>query len=245
MDWLPGASVTVEPARSDMARWAGGGSSGRRWRQVPARLDPSGGFGDRSAERVHAPGDLGVGHERGLPGGQVAGEGGGGNFSRSRKRKPSLGGRIGGCGALAGKPARRYFLVCFVQRIADRGTSWLSCAPSGALKVPRHVPGPGRLAGVPVDRAAAVPAGPAVPARGNDPGQPLCDPGRTAGLDPENDIEVTVDGRILTIRAERFQQDKGRIARSSATDRSPARSGSPPRSIPRTSPPGTTRESWR
>jgi HSP20 family protein len=29
------------------------------------------------------------------------------------------------------------------------------------------------------------------------------------GLDPENDIEVTVDGRILTIRAERHQQDKG------------------------------------
>jgi HSP20 family protein len=27
------------------------------------------------------------------------------------------------------------------------------------------------------------------------------------GLDPENDIEVTVDGRILTIRAERRQQD--------------------------------------
>ena len=29
------------------------------------------------------------------------------------------------------------------------------------------------------------------------------------GLDPEKDIEVTVDGRILTIRAERRQQDKG------------------------------------
>ena len=29
------------------------------------------------------------------------------------------------------------------------------------------------------------------------------------GLDPEHDIEVTVDGRILTIRAERRQQDKG------------------------------------
>ncbi len=29
------------------------------------------------------------------------------------------------------------------------------------------------------------------------------------GLDRENDIEVTVDGRILTIRAERRQQDKG------------------------------------
>jgi predicted unusual protein kinase regulating ubiquinone biosynthesis (AarF/ABC1/UbiB family)/HSP20 family molecular chaperone IbpA len=29
------------------------------------------------------------------------------------------------------------------------------------------------------------------------------------GLDPKNDIEVTVDGRILTIRAERRQQDNG------------------------------------
>jgi HSP20 family protein len=29
------------------------------------------------------------------------------------------------------------------------------------------------------------------------------------GLDPENDIEVTVDGRILTIRAERRQQANG------------------------------------
>ena len=29
------------------------------------------------------------------------------------------------------------------------------------------------------------------------------------GLDPENDIEVTVDGRMLTIRAERRQQDNG------------------------------------
>ena len=29
------------------------------------------------------------------------------------------------------------------------------------------------------------------------------------GLDPENDIEVTADGRILTIRAERRQQDNG------------------------------------
>ena len=29
------------------------------------------------------------------------------------------------------------------------------------------------------------------------------------GLDPESDIEVTVDGRILTIRAERRRQDNG------------------------------------
>ena len=32
------------------------------------------------------------------------------------------------------------------------------------------------------------------------------------GLDPENDIEVTVDGRILTIRAERRQQDKRAVS---------------------------------
>src|SRR6202034_1076390 len=32
--------------------------------QVPAWLDPPGGFADRSAERIYAPGDLGVGHER-------------------------------------------------------------------------------------------------------------------------------------------------------------------------------------
>jgi HSP20 family protein len=29
------------------------------------------------------------------------------------------------------------------------------------------------------------------------------------GLDPDNDIEVTVDGRVLTIRAERRRQDNG------------------------------------
>jgi HSP20 family protein len=29
------------------------------------------------------------------------------------------------------------------------------------------------------------------------------------GLDPDNDIEVTVDGRILTIRAERRERDNG------------------------------------
>ncbi len=29
------------------------------------------------------------------------------------------------------------------------------------------------------------------------------------GLDPENDIDVTIDGRTLTIRAERRQQDTG------------------------------------
>jgi len=44
------------------------------------------------------------------------------------------------------------------------------------------------------------------------------------GLDPENDIEVTVDGRILTIRAERRRQDDG-------PDRSEFRYGSLARAV--------------
>jgi HSP20 family protein len=44
------------------------------------------------------------------------------------------------------------------------------------------------------------------------------------GLDPENDIEVTVDGRILTIRAERRRQDTG-------PDRSEFRYGSLARAV--------------
>ncbi len=43
--------------------------------QVPARLEPPPGLADGAAEGVDAPGDLGVGHERGLVRGQVAGEG--------------------------------------------------------------------------------------------------------------------------------------------------------------------------
>jgi HSP20 family protein len=44
------------------------------------------------------------------------------------------------------------------------------------------------------------------------------------GLDPENDIEVTVDGRILTIRAERRHDDTG-------PDRSEFRYGSLARAV--------------
>jgi hypothetical protein len=88
-----------------------------------------------------------------------------------------------------------------VVRAVEGHHGWIA-APSGAREVPRYIPGPGRLAGIAVDRSAAVPDGPGVPARGSDAGRPLC-------LDPENDIEVAVDGRVLTIRAERRQQDNG------------------------------------
>jgi HSP20 family molecular chaperone IbpA len=65
------------------------------------------------------------------------------------------------------------------------------------------------------------------------------------GLDPEKDIEVTVEGTTLTIQAERRQEDSGPIAQSSATARSPGWSGCPSRWTPRTSPPATRGESSR
>ena len=65
------------------------------------------------------------------------------------------------------------------------------------------------------------------------------------GLDPEKDIEVTAEGRTLTIHAQRRQADSDLIARSSVTAPSPGWSGCPPGWTPRTSPPATTGESSR
>ena len=45
-----------------------------------------------------------------------------------------------------------------------------AAAPADTCGIPRHVPGPGGLAGVAVDGAAAVPGGPGVPGRGSGPG---------------------------------------------------------------------------
>ena len=98
MAWLPATSVTVAPARSAMARWAGGGiirsSVATRYQLGLAR---QAGSVIAAAESVDAPRDLGVGHERGLVGRQSAANEAA-NFSRSRRRKPSSGGRIGGTG---------------------------------------------------------------------------------------------------------------------------------------------------
>jgi hypothetical protein len=65
------------------------------------------------------------------------------------------------------------------------------------------------------------------------------------GLDPENDIEVTVDAGSSPFAPSAASRTTSRVIRSSATDRSPVRSGSPPRSTLRTSPPSTARESSR
>ena len=56
---------------------------------------------------------------------------------------------------------------------------------------------------------AAVRGGPEFPGRGSGPGQPLLIRAELPGLDPEKDIEVTVEGRTLTIHAERRQEDSG------------------------------------
>src|SRR5712691_553145 len=105
MEWLPAVSVTVEPVRSDMARWAAGGiilsSVVTRYqlgliRQAASVIVPL------RALTPHATWESAM-NAAWSAGRSPAKEAG--NLSRSRKRKPSLGGRIGGCGPSAGKPA--------------------------------------------------------------------------------------------------------------------------------------------
>src|SRR5450755_2157964 len=106
MEWLPGASVTVELARSDMARWAGGGiirsSLATRYqlgliRQEASLIVPPSAFTPQGTWESAMKAARSAGRS---PANDAW------NLSRSRKRKPSFGGRIGGCGASAGKPAR-------------------------------------------------------------------------------------------------------------------------------------------
>ena len=75
MAWLPLASTTVEPARSDIARWAGGGiirSSVATRYQLGLIRHAGSVIG--ATQRSDAPGNLRVGHEPGLLGAQVGGE---------------------------------------------------------------------------------------------------------------------------------------------------------------------------
>src|SRR5664279_5426908 len=105
MAWLPATSVVVEPARSDMARWAGGGiirsSVVTRYqlgvvRQAGSVIAPPRAFTPQGTceSAMNAASSAGR---------SPANEGG--KFSRSKNRKPSLGGRIGGPGTSDGKPA--------------------------------------------------------------------------------------------------------------------------------------------
>src|SRR5271157_5751641 len=104
MAWLPETSITVDPARWDMVRWAAGGII-RSWvvtryqlglvRQAGSVTCPAG------ASRPHGTCESAMNAARSA-GRSAANEAW--NLSRSRNRKPSLGGRIGGCGPLAGNP---------------------------------------------------------------------------------------------------------------------------------------------
>src|SRR5256885_16667857 len=102
MEWLPAASTTVEPARWDMKRWAGGGtfrsSDATRYQlglvhqagsvTAPARASTPQGTCESAMNAAWSAGRS--------PANDAW------NFSRSRNRKPFLGGRIGGTGAPGG-----------------------------------------------------------------------------------------------------------------------------------------------
>src|ERR1700755_1416976 len=102
MAWLPPTSLTVAPARSDMKRWAGGGiilSSVTTRYQLGLVFHAGSPILPSSAPRpqgawesaMNAPVSAST---------SLANEAG--NFALSRKRYPSLGGRIGGTGAPGG-----------------------------------------------------------------------------------------------------------------------------------------------
>ena len=69
--------------------------------QIPARLGLPCWFADCTAESLHAPRDLGVGHDRSFLRLHVGRERGG-ELSLVEEQKPSCGGRIGGTGAPGG-----------------------------------------------------------------------------------------------------------------------------------------------
>src|ERR687891_987257 len=105
MAWLPATSTTVEPARSDMARWAGGGiirsSVATRYqlglvRQAGSVIDPP---------RASAPHGTWESARNAACSAGTSPANDAWNFSRSRSKKPSLGGRIGGTEAPGGGSA--------------------------------------------------------------------------------------------------------------------------------------------
>jgi hypothetical protein len=114
MEWLPGS--TVAPVRSAIARCAGGGiirSSVTTRYQLglirhaasliipPRAFTPQGTW--ESAMNAARPAGRSPANEAW-------------NLSRSSNRKPSRGGRIGGCGPSAGKPAKRVDRLALVRR---------------------------------------------------------------------------------------------------------------------------------
>src|SRR5882757_4800247 len=109
MEWLPGASMVVEPARPDMVRWAGGGiilsSVVTRYQLGLVRQAGSVTCSPRaSMPQGTCESAMNVACAAGRsPANDAA------NLSRSRNKKPSCGGRIGGTGAPGGELAISVF----------------------------------------------------------------------------------------------------------------------------------------
>src|SRR6266567_6932668 len=107
MAWLPATSTTVEPARSDMARWAGGGIM---WSSVATRYQD--GLVRQAGSETAPPsastpqGTWESAMNAACASGRSAAKAAA-NLPRSRNRNPSLGGRIGGTGAPGGGSAIR------------------------------------------------------------------------------------------------------------------------------------------
>src|SRR3954447_1127164 len=109
MEWLPATSIVVALARLDMTRWADGGII---LSSVVTRYQL--GLG-RQAGSVICPPRASTLHgtcESAMNAARSAGRSPANdawNFSRSRNRNPSCGGRIGGTGAPGGGSAIRVF----------------------------------------------------------------------------------------------------------------------------------------
>src|SRR5262245_42108127 len=102
MAWLPLTSVTVAPARLDIARWASGGiilSSVATRYQLGLAFHAGSLTGPLSASTPHGTWESAM---NAAASAVTSAAKEAGNFDRSRKRYPSCGGRIGGTGAPGG-----------------------------------------------------------------------------------------------------------------------------------------------
>src|ERR671922_2324269 len=98
MAWLPGTSVTVEPAGSDMVRWAVGGiirSSVATRYQLGLVLQAGAVIVPVSASTPQGTWELAMNAAVSASTSAAKAKW---NFAGSRKRKPSFAGRIGGMG---------------------------------------------------------------------------------------------------------------------------------------------------
>src|ERR1700739_3696942 len=105
MEWLPGASVVVAPARSAIARCAGGGvilSSVAIRYQLGLLRQAGSLIGPLSASTPQGTCESAM---NAAPAAGRSAANDSANFSRSRNRNPSCGGRIGGAGAPGGGSA--------------------------------------------------------------------------------------------------------------------------------------------